>query len=53
MGNIYRNHNTFEKELQKCVDNALIVEDFKVEWKTLVSKYELDDLEHMKYLYEI
>jgi len=37
MSNIHRNHNTFGKELQECVDNALIVEDFEAEWKLLVS----------------
>jgi len=53
MGSKHRNHNTFDKELQECVDTALIVKDFEAEWKSVDNKHELDEHEHMKYLYKI
>jgi len=33
MGNMHMNYNTFGKELQECVDNALVVEDFEANWE--------------------
>jgi len=42
-GNIHWNYNTFGKKLQEYADNALIVEDFETEWKSVVGKYELDE----------
>lgn len=53
MGSVHKNHCNFGKDLQDCVDNALLVEDFEAEWKSLVHRYGLEDHEHMKYLFDI